>query len=182
MRAERKPPVRAPDAIEFHGSSFCRKYTSVQSKLENKPPQTAKLPPMRGACLRTACKQALLAHCSMTCLLKHHHAPNPSGMPALLQRTRRQLLRTESGMDFGQHVQHTTTAGLPEKPLLQARRAPDLCTCFRAAHFYTSHVRIRAIKTGMTCNAYARVTQTGREGERVSARAFWIAPQQRSAL
>ena len=55
MRADKKPPVIAPEAIEFHGSSFWRKYTSVQSKLENRPPHTANPPPMRGACLRTAC-------------------------------------------------------------------------------------------------------------------------------
>lgn len=35
--------------IEFHGSSFLRKYTSVQSIVENIPPQTAKLPPIIGA-------------------------------------------------------------------------------------------------------------------------------------
>jgi len=44
---ESKPPVNAPLAIEFHGSSFCLRYTNVQSTVENKPPHTAKLPDNR---------------------------------------------------------------------------------------------------------------------------------------
>ena len=43
------PPVSAPDAIEFHGSSFRRMATSEQSKVEKRPPHTAKLPPTTGA-------------------------------------------------------------------------------------------------------------------------------------
>ena len=42
-------PVKAPDVIEFHGSSFLRKYINEQSMVENKPPHTAKLPPITGA-------------------------------------------------------------------------------------------------------------------------------------
>lgn len=49
------PPVAAPAKIEFHGSSFCRAYTIVQSNAENKPPHTAKLPPTRGAFMNTDC-------------------------------------------------------------------------------------------------------------------------------
>ena len=55
VRRLRKPPVRAPAAMEFQGSSLCRTATSVQSKVENRPPQTAKLPPIRGASRRMAC-------------------------------------------------------------------------------------------------------------------------------
>lgn len=40
--------------MEFQGSSFFRKCTIVQSIVENKPPQTAKLPPIMGARVRTA--------------------------------------------------------------------------------------------------------------------------------
>ncbi len=57
VRRLRKPPVRAPAAMEFQGSSLCRTATSVQSKVENRPPQTAKLPPMRGASRRMACAE-----------------------------------------------------------------------------------------------------------------------------
>lgn len=42
------PPVAAPLIIEFHGSSFLRKCTSVQSIVLNMPPHTAKLPAMMG--------------------------------------------------------------------------------------------------------------------------------------
>lgn len=51
------PPVSAPAAMLFHGSSFLRSATSVQSKVENRPPHTAKLPPMRGASRRMACSR-----------------------------------------------------------------------------------------------------------------------------
>ena len=51
------PPVSAPAAMLFHGSSFLRRATRVQSKVENRPPHTAKLPPMRGASRRMACKR-----------------------------------------------------------------------------------------------------------------------------
>lgn len=47
--AARIPPVAAPLMIEFHGSSFCRRWAKVQSSVENMPPQTAKFPPMIGA-------------------------------------------------------------------------------------------------------------------------------------
>lgn len=49
------PPVSAPEAMEFHGSSFFRTATSAQSNVENSPPHTAKLPPMRGASRLSAC-------------------------------------------------------------------------------------------------------------------------------
>lgn len=55
MRSCRKPPVRAPAAMEFQGSSLWRTATSVQSKVEKRPPHTAKLPPIRGASLLIAC-------------------------------------------------------------------------------------------------------------------------------
>lgn len=48
-RAASTPPVKAPDKIEFHGSSFCLIPLRPQSKVENRPPQTAKLPPNTGA-------------------------------------------------------------------------------------------------------------------------------------
>lgn len=47
-RAANTPPVNAPDAIEFHGSSFRLIQTKVQSKVEKSPPQTAKLPARSG--------------------------------------------------------------------------------------------------------------------------------------
>jgi len=53
-RAASVPPVRNPEPIAFHGSSFCRIKASVQSKLEKSPPHTAKLPPVMGARLLTA--------------------------------------------------------------------------------------------------------------------------------
>lgn len=56
LRAARIPPVRAPLAIEFHGSSFFLIATSEQSMVENNPPQTAKLPPMLGALVATELK------------------------------------------------------------------------------------------------------------------------------
>ncbi len=48
MRAARRPPVRAPEAIEFHESSFPLTWMSVQSIAENMPPHTAKLPASAG--------------------------------------------------------------------------------------------------------------------------------------
>lgn len=54
VRNCRKPPVRAPAAMEFHGSSFRRAATSTQSNDEKSPPQTAKEPPTRGASRRIA--------------------------------------------------------------------------------------------------------------------------------
>lgn len=53
--APHNAPVSAPAAMLFHGSSFLRTATSVQSKVLNRPPHTAKLPPMRGASRRIAC-------------------------------------------------------------------------------------------------------------------------------
>lgn len=38
------PPVMAPDIIAFQGSSFWRTLFKPQSKVVNKPPQTAKFP------------------------------------------------------------------------------------------------------------------------------------------
>lgn len=49
LRAASIPPVKAPLAMEFHGSSFFLIATSEQSIVENNPPHTAKLPPMLGA-------------------------------------------------------------------------------------------------------------------------------------
>lgn len=46
--AAKIPPVAAPLTIEFQGSSFFLKCTSVQSIVENIPPQTAKLPAIIG--------------------------------------------------------------------------------------------------------------------------------------
>jgi hypothetical protein len=47
-RAASTPPVSAPDAIEFHGSSFRLSQTNVQSNVEKSPPHTAKLPANSG--------------------------------------------------------------------------------------------------------------------------------------
>ncbi|RUS21917.1 hypothetical protein BC937DRAFT_91036 [Endogone sp. FLAS-F59071] len=48
-RKARIPPAAAPAIMEFHGSSFCLSPFRVQSKVEKRPPQTAKLPPRTGA-------------------------------------------------------------------------------------------------------------------------------------
>lgn len=53
LRAANIPPVRAPLAMEFQGSSFFLIATSEQSIVENNPPHTAKLPPMLGALVAT---------------------------------------------------------------------------------------------------------------------------------
>ena len=45
------PPVSAPAAMEFHGSSFFRIPTKMQSNVEKSPPHTAKLPPSLGLSL-----------------------------------------------------------------------------------------------------------------------------------
>ena len=52
VRSCNSPPVNAAAAILFHGSSFLRRATNVQSKVEKRPPQTAKLPPILGASRR----------------------------------------------------------------------------------------------------------------------------------
>lgn len=44
LLAARMAPVRAPLVMEFQGSSFPRTWTILQSIVENRPPQTAKLP------------------------------------------------------------------------------------------------------------------------------------------
>lgn len=49
-------PVRAPLVIEFHGSSFPLILTMLQSIMEKRPPQTAKLPPSCGALVLIAVK------------------------------------------------------------------------------------------------------------------------------
>ena len=54
VRNCRNPPVSAPAAIEFQGSSLRRAATRMQSKDEKSPPQTAKEPPTRGASRRMA--------------------------------------------------------------------------------------------------------------------------------
>ena len=51
-RSCRKPPAKAPAAIEFQGSSLPRIPNSVQSATAKHAPQPAKLPPTRGACTR----------------------------------------------------------------------------------------------------------------------------------
>jgi len=49
LRAAKQPPVKKPDMMAFQGSSFCRQPLMAQSKVENMPPQTPKLPPVTGA-------------------------------------------------------------------------------------------------------------------------------------
>lgn len=49
LRRARQPPVMNPEMIAFHASSFCRHPLIAQSKVENIPPQTPKLPPVTGA-------------------------------------------------------------------------------------------------------------------------------------
>lgn len=49
LRAARHPPVKKPEMIAFHMSSFCRHPFTAQSNVENMPPQTPKLPPVTGA-------------------------------------------------------------------------------------------------------------------------------------
>lgn len=44
LLAARMAPVKAPLVMEFQGSSFPRAWTILQSIMENRPPQTAKLP------------------------------------------------------------------------------------------------------------------------------------------
>lgn len=56
VRSCSTPPVSAPDAMLFQGSSFLRTATKVQSKAENSPPQTANPPPIRGASRLIACE------------------------------------------------------------------------------------------------------------------------------
>ncbi|OMJ30422.1 hypothetical protein AYI69_g36 [Smittium culicis] len=53
-RAASIPPVSAPAAIEFHGSSFCLIPFIAQSKVENMPPHIPKLPPRTGPLVRIA--------------------------------------------------------------------------------------------------------------------------------
>lgn len=43
------PPVKKPEMMAFHGSSFCLYPLTAQSKVEKRPPQTPKLPPRTGA-------------------------------------------------------------------------------------------------------------------------------------
>ncbi len=43
------PPVKKPAMMAFQGSSFRRTPLTAQSKVENIPPQTPKLPPRTGA-------------------------------------------------------------------------------------------------------------------------------------
>lgn len=43
------PPVKKPEMMAFHGSSFCLYPLTAQSKVEKRPPQTPKLPPSTGA-------------------------------------------------------------------------------------------------------------------------------------
>lgn len=54
--AAKTPPVVNPLMIEFHGSSFFRKCTNVQSIVLNIPPQTAKFPAITGDRSLTAVK------------------------------------------------------------------------------------------------------------------------------
>jgi len=48
-RKAKLPPVRKPEMIAFHGSSFCLYPFTAQSNVENSPPQTPKFPPRTGA-------------------------------------------------------------------------------------------------------------------------------------
>eukprot|EP00190_Bangiopsis_sp_CCMP1999_P001909 CAMPEP_0198737656 /NCGR_PEP_ID=MMETSP1475-20131203/67980_1 /TAXON_ID= ORGANISM="Unidentified sp., Strain CCMP1999" /NCGR_SAMPLE_ID=MMETSP1475 /ASSEMBLY_ACC=CAM_ASM_001111 /LENGTH=117 /DNA_ID=CAMNT_0044501525 /DNA_START=942 /DNA_END=1295 /DNA_ORIENTATION=+ len=54
LRATSTPPVNAPDAIVFHGSSLPRSPTKTQSNDEKTPPQIAKEPPSAGPFTLTA--------------------------------------------------------------------------------------------------------------------------------
>ena len=56
-RAASTPPVAAPEMMEFQGSSFCLRATSVQSNDEKSPPQTAKFPADRR--FRLSARQSL---------------------------------------------------------------------------------------------------------------------------
>jgi len=49
LRAAKQPPVKKPEAMAFHASSFCLQPLMAQSNVENIPPQTPKLPPVTGA-------------------------------------------------------------------------------------------------------------------------------------
>jgi hypothetical protein len=49
LRAARHPPVMKPEMMLFQASSFWRYPLTAQSKVENMPPQTPKLPPVTGA-------------------------------------------------------------------------------------------------------------------------------------
>jgi hypothetical protein len=49
LLAARHPPVKNPEMIAFHASSFCRHPLTAQSNVENMPPQTPKFPPVTGA-------------------------------------------------------------------------------------------------------------------------------------
>ena len=49
MKEQDLPPVSAPEAMAFHGSSFFLMWASEQSKMEKNVPQIAKLPPSIGA-------------------------------------------------------------------------------------------------------------------------------------
>lgn len=59
LRAARIPPAAAPLMIEFHGSSFLRMWTNVQSIVLNRPPHTAKLPAMIGDLCFTVAKHPI---------------------------------------------------------------------------------------------------------------------------
>lgn len=48
-RTASEPPVKKPAMMAFHGSSFLRTPLTAQSNVENRPPQTPKLPPRIGA-------------------------------------------------------------------------------------------------------------------------------------
>lgn len=48
-RTASAPPVKNPAMMAFQGSSFLRTPLTAQSKVENMPPQTPKLPPSTGA-------------------------------------------------------------------------------------------------------------------------------------
>jgi len=49
LRAAKLPPVRKPEMMAFHISSFCLQPFTAQSNVENIPPQTPKFPPVTGA-------------------------------------------------------------------------------------------------------------------------------------
>lgn len=54
LRAASTAPVNAPLAMEFRGSSSPRSWTRLQSMVGNRPPHTAKLPPIWSARILTA--------------------------------------------------------------------------------------------------------------------------------
>lgn len=59
-RTASAPPVKKPAMMAFQGSSFLRTPLTAQSKVENMPPQTPKLPPRTGARALIAVRAVML--------------------------------------------------------------------------------------------------------------------------